>query len=35
MLAQLDGTAYVARGSVHDRKGMARVRRFLDRAFSS
>jgi 2-oxoglutarate ferredoxin oxidoreductase subunit beta len=35
MLAQLDGTTYVARGSVHDAKGVARVRRFLDRAFSS
>ncbi len=35
MLAQLQGTAYVARGSVHDAKGVARVRRFLDRAFSS
>ena len=35
LLAQLDGTAYVARGSVHDAKGVARLRRFLDRAFSS
>jgi 2-oxoglutarate ferredoxin oxidoreductase subunit beta len=35
MLAQLQGTAYVARGSVHDAKGVARLRRFLDRAFSS
>ena len=35
MLAQLDGTTYVARASVHDASGVARARRFLDRAFSS
>ena len=33
LLAQLDGTAYAARGSVHDAAGVAGVRRMLQRAF--
>jgi 2-oxoglutarate ferredoxin oxidoreductase subunit beta len=35
LLAQLDGTAYAARASVHDAAGVVRARRFLDRAFES
>jgi len=35
LLAGLQGTAYCARASVHDAKGVARTRRFLDRAFTS
>jgi len=33
LLAQLDGTAYAARGAVHDAAGVARTRRLLQRAF--
>ena len=33
LLAQLDGTAYAARGSVHDAAAVARTRRLLQRAF--
>ena len=35
LLARLEGTAYCARASVHDAKGVHRTRRFLDRAFES
>jgi 2-oxoglutarate ferredoxin oxidoreductase subunit beta len=35
LLAQLDGTAYAARGSVHDAAGVAGVRRMLRRAFEA
>ena len=35
LLARLQGTAYCARASVHDAKGVHRARRFLDRAFES
>jgi 2-oxoglutarate ferredoxin oxidoreductase subunit beta len=35
LLAQLDGTAYAARGSVHDAAGVAGVKRMLRRAFES
>ena len=35
LLAQLDGTAYAARGSVHDAAGVARTRRLLLRAFET
>jgi len=35
LLSRLEGTAYCARASVHDAKGVARTRRFLDRAFNS
>jgi len=35
LLAQLDGTAYAARASVHDAAGVARARRMLRRAFES
>jgi 2-oxoglutarate ferredoxin oxidoreductase subunit beta len=35
LLSRLDGTAYAARASVHDAAGVARARRFLDRAFES
>ncbi len=35
LLARLQGTAYCARASVHDAKGVARTRRFLDRAFET
>jgi 2-oxoglutarate ferredoxin oxidoreductase subunit beta len=33
LLSRLEGTAYAARASVHDAKGVARARRFVDRAF--
>jgi 2-oxoglutarate ferredoxin oxidoreductase subunit beta len=35
LLAQLDGTAYAARGSVHDAAGVARTKRMLRRAFQT
>jgi 2-oxoglutarate ferredoxin oxidoreductase subunit beta len=35
LLAQLDGTAYAARASVHDAAGVARTRRTLRRAFET
>lgn len=35
MLAALGGTAYVARGSVHDAANVTKTRRYLERAFSS
>jgi 2-oxoglutarate/2-oxoacid ferredoxin oxidoreductase subunit beta len=35
LLAQLDGTAYAARGSVHDAAGVAAVRRMLRRALET
>ena len=35
LLSRLGGTAYAARASVHDAKGVARARRFIDRAFES
>ena len=35
LLSRLEGTAYAARASVHDAKGVARARRFIDRAFES
>jgi 2-oxoglutarate ferredoxin oxidoreductase subunit beta len=35
LLSRLDGTAYAARASVHDAAGVARARRFIDRAFES
>jgi 2-oxoglutarate ferredoxin oxidoreductase subunit beta len=35
LLARLEGTAYCARASVHDAKGVARTRRFIDRAFTT
>ncbi len=35
LLSRLDGTTYAARASVHDAKGVARARRFIDRAFRS
>jgi len=35
LLARLAGTAYVARGSVHDAAGVARTRRYLVAAFES
>ena len=35
LLSRLEGTAYAARASVHDAKGVARARRFIDRAFKA
>ncbi len=35
LLSRLEGTAYAARASVHDAKGVARARRFIDRAFEA
>ena len=35
LLAQLDGTAYAARGSVHNAAGVAQVKRMLRRAFET
>ncbi len=35
LLAQLDGTAYAARGSVHDAAGVAGTKRMLRKAFES
>ena len=35
LLSRLQGTAYAARASVHDAKGVHRARRFIDRAFDS
>jgi 2-oxoglutarate ferredoxin oxidoreductase subunit beta len=35
LLARLGGTAYAARGSVHDAAGIARTRRYFERAFES
>jgi 2-oxoglutarate ferredoxin oxidoreductase subunit beta len=35
LLAQLDGTAYAARGSVHDAAGVAGTKRMLKRAFEA
>ncbi len=35
LLSRLEGTTYAARASVHDAAGVARARRFLDRAFES
>ena len=35
LLSRLEGTAYCARASVHDAAGVARARRFIDRAFTS
>ncbi len=35
LLAQLEGTTYAARGSVHDAAGVAGVRRMLKRAFET
>jgi 2-oxoglutarate ferredoxin oxidoreductase subunit beta len=35
LLSRLEGTAYAARASVHDAKGIARARRFIDRAFEA
>jgi 2-oxoglutarate ferredoxin oxidoreductase subunit beta len=35
LLAQLGGTAYAARGSVHDAAGVARTKRLLRRAFET
>ncbi|MFK7898055.1 MAG: thiamine pyrophosphate-dependent enzyme [Myxococcota bacterium] len=35
LLSRLEGTAYAARASVHDAKGVHRARRFIDRAFDS
>ena len=35
LLAQLDGTAYAARGSVHDAAGVAGTRRMLRRALET
>ncbi len=35
MLAPLGGTAYAARGTVHDAKGVARTRRMVRRAFET
>ena len=35
LLAQLDGTAYAARGSVHDAAGVARTKRMLRRAIET
>jgi 2-oxoglutarate ferredoxin oxidoreductase subunit beta len=35
LLARLGGTAYAARGSVHDAAGVARTRRYFERAFET
>ena len=35
LLARLGGTAYAARGSVHDAAGVARTKRYFQRAFES
>jgi len=35
MIARLGGTGYAARGSVHDAKGVATTRRYLERAFKN
>lgn len=35
LIAQLDGAAYVARGSVHDAAGVARTKRMMKRAFET
>jgi 2-oxoglutarate ferredoxin oxidoreductase subunit beta len=35
LIARLEGARYVARGSVHDAKGVARTKRMLKRAFAS
>ena len=35
LIARLDGAAYVARGSVHDAKGVMRTKRMLKEAFAS